>query len=98
MTDQLTVLINKILKLNGVPNDWNTSILILLFKKCDKKEPENYRDKPVKHYYRTDNKNLIWINKPENNFGRLATEISQLKDTCTDTVFVIRQITEKVIE
>lgn len=57
MTDQLTAVIDKTLKLNRVPEEWETSILILLFK--IRKSGKLQRDEPVKYYYESDIKNLI---------------------------------------
>ncbi|CAG9835898.1 unnamed protein product [Diabrotica balteata] len=71
LTEQLTALINKIIKHNKIPEEWKKSELIQ-YKKGDKKQPENYRA-DEQQGFRT---------------GR----------SCTDAVFIIKQITEKALE
>ncbi|XP_043498354.1 uncharacterized protein LOC122521574 [Polistes fuscatus] len=40
---ELTILTQRILEQKKIPDEWRTSIMILLFKKGDKKQPGNYR-------------------------------------------------------
>ena len=88
--EQLLILINRMLQSYKIPDEWRISKTILLFKKGDKEVPSNYRG----------------INLLPTAL-KLTTRILSLRDeqqgfrsgrSCTDAVFVIRQITEKSIE
>lgn len=45
LREQLTVIINKIIKHSKIPEEWKTSELILLVKQVDKKQPKHQLDK-----------------------------------------------------
>ncbi|KAK9881036.1 hypothetical protein WA026_014379 [Henosepilachna vigintioctopunctata] len=98
LISQITSLSNKILLGQKVPTAWKTSSIIPMFKRGDKKEPKNYTG-----IYLLDSM-LKLITKI---FTTKINSITTLADqqqgfrtgrSCTDAIFVMRQVLEKSIE
>lgn len=94
----LTKLLKKIFDHQRIPDEWRTSITILLFKKGDKKLPENYRGINLLNSTLKLTTKII-----TNKIGSIITLSDEQQGfrsgrSCTDAVFVIRQIVEKSIE
>lgn len=95
---EITKLFNKIIEEETIPNEWKTSITILIFKKGDKKNPANYRgisllDTIMKLFtgiIADSICDLVPINEQQQGFRK--------KRSTTDAIYVIRQIIEKAIE
>lgn len=98
MRNELYSLLNKILRDRKVPKEWKTAILVPIFKKGDKKEPNNYRG-------------INLLNTSLKLTTKIITEkLSSLTEhqeeqqgfrkgrSCTDAIFVVRQIVEKALE
>ena len=98
LIQQLTSLIQKILYQHRIPDEWRTSTTILMFKRGDKKLPSNYRG--INLLSTTLKLTTKVITTKINDLTCLADEQQGFRSgrSCTDAVFVIRQITEKSIE
>lgn len=98
LTSELTKFINKIIQESRIPEEWRTSIMILLFKKGEKTDPNNYRG--INLLCTT----LKLTTKIISNKITSLTQISEEQQgfrtgrSCNDAIFVIRQINEKSIE
>ncbi|XP_030768214.1 uncharacterized protein LOC115891795 [Sitophilus oryzae] len=88
----------KILYQHRIPDEWRTSTTILMFKRGDKKLPSNYRG--INLLSTTLKLTTKVITTKINDLTCLADEQQGFRSgrSCTDAVFVIRQITEKSIE
>ena len=98
LIQQLTKLTQKIFYQQRIPNEWRTSTTILMFKKGDKKLTSNYRGINL---LSTSLKLLTKIiTNKINGLISLQDEQQGFRSgrSCTDAVFVLRQITEKSIE
>ena len=98
LTEQLKILINKIIYHHRIPDEWRNSTTILLFKKGDKEVPANYRG--INLFSTSLKLTTKIITNKINEYTSLADEQQGFRSgrSCTDAVFVIRQITEKSIE
>lgn len=98
LTKEITSLIRKIILIHRIPDSWRTSIMILLFKKGDKMKPENYRGINLL------NTMLKLTTKVITNLINSRITLSEEQQgfrtgrSCTDAVFIIRQIVEKSVE
>lgn len=98
LVTEITSLANKILLEQRIPSAWKTSTMILMFKRGDKKEPNNYRGinlldamfKVITKIFTTKITSTTTLAEEQQGFrtGR----------SCTDAVFVMRQVVEKSIE
>ncbi|XP_045480919.1 uncharacterized protein LOC123685307 [Harmonia axyridis] len=98
LVEQLTLLTKAIFYHHRIPEQWRTSIAVLMFKKGDKKKPENYRGinllsttlKLITKIITNKINNIIFLSDEQQGFrsGR----------SCKDAVFVMRQIVEKSIQ
>lgn len=98
LIQQLTSLIQKIIYQHRIPDEWRTSTTILMFKRGDKKLPSNYRG--INLLSTTLKLTTKVITNKINDLTSLADEQQGFRSgrSCTDAVFIIRQITEKSIE
>lgn len=98
LAQQLTGLAKIILFHHRIPDEWRTSISILMFKKGDRKLPENYRG--INLLSSTLKLITKIITNKINSIISLSDEQQGFRTgrSCTDAVFVIRQIAEKSIE
>lgn len=98
LVKELTTLFNKITTTGKVPAEWKKSITIPVFKKGDKRNPENYRG-------------ITLLNSTMKLFTKILTDIIQKytntseeqqgfrKNRSTlDAIYIIRQLIEKSIE
>lgn len=96
VTKELTKLFNKILDAGKIPEDWKGSITLPLFKKGDRKNPDNYRGITLLNTCQKLLSKII--------LNKLRIEISEeqqgfrINRSTTDATFIIRQIVEKAIE
>lgn len=94
----LTVMFNKILQEGKVPTEWKDSITVPIFKKGDKKTPDNYRGITLLN---TTLKCLTSIinNKLQKHIATAEEQQGFRKNRSTvDAIFILRQIIEKAIE
>lgn len=98
LLEETLILVNKILSQHKIPIKWKTTTLILLFKKGNKKDPVNYRGITLLDTM------LKVLTKIIANKINLYTTFSEEQQgfrsgrSCTDAIFVMRQIVEKSIE
>ena len=92
---QLTKLTQKIFYQQRIPNEWRTSTTILMFKKGDKKLTSNYR-----RIYLLSTLLKLLTKIITNKINGLQDKQQDFRSgrSCTDAVFVLRQITIKSIE
>lgn len=98
LTKELTKLINKIMETSQIPEEWRTSIMIPLFKKGEKTDPNNYRG--INLLSTTLKLTTRIISNKINSITQISEEQQGFRSgrSCNDAVFVIRQIIEKSIE
>jgi hypothetical protein len=97
LLEQLTKLLIRIFEEQMIPEEWRMSTLITLFKKGDKRTPENYRGINLLH---TTLKLATKIVTSKFSMIHPADEQQGCRSgrSCVDAVFMIRQIIEKPIE
>lgn len=95
---QLTKLINAVINTQYIPQDWKTSVLILLYKKGEKSDPRNYRGinllctvlklttKIIARRLEGD----LYLEDEQQGFHKGRS--------CNDAIFIIRQVKEKSLE
>jgi len=95
---ETTVLIKQIFKSSNIPVDWKTNITIPIFKKGERGNPENYRGINLLSTYLK--LTTAIIAKKLTNTLTLEDEQQGFRRgrSCTDAIFVIRQLAEKALE
>jgi hypothetical protein len=93
-----TVLIKQIFKSFKIPEEWKTNIVIAIFKKGGKRNPENYRGINLLNTHLKLTTAVV---------AERLVKIVHLEDehqgfrrgrSCTDAIFVVRQLAEKTRE
>jgi hypothetical protein len=95
---ETTVLIKQIFKFSNIPVDWKSNITIPIFKKGERRIPENYRGINLLSTYLKFTtaiiakklKNIITFEDKQQGFRRGRS--------CTDAIFVIRQLADMALE
>jgi hypothetical protein len=95
---EITVLIKQIFKSFKIPEEWKTNIVMPIFKKGERRNPENYRrinllNTHLKLATAVIAEKLVKIVHPEDEQQGFRRGRS-----CTDAIFVVRQLAEKTME